>query len=144
MEHLLLLIGGVGSALASSANSPCQKSLPSIPLADVHATRLGILVTRNSAVALAAAVAGDPGAIAAATDAGVLPTDLAEAIAQAPVPLAPPAAAIHPRATLDSIAGAARYAAGTSGKSGKYRIAKKRSQPYGRAAASSSDDVTSA
>ena len=107
---------------------------------------MGILVTRNSAVALAAAVAGDPGAIAAATEAGVLPTDLAEAIAQAPVPLAPPAAAIHPRATLASIASAARYAAGTSGKtkSGKYRIAKKRSQPYGRAAASSSDDVTSA
>ena len=96
------------------------------------------------AVALAAAVAGDPGAIAAATDAGVLPTDLADAIAQAPVSLAPPAAAIHPRATLDSIAGAARYAAGTSGKSGKYRIPKKRSQPYGRTAASSADDVTSA
>ena len=58
--------------------------------------------------------------------------------------MAPPAAAIHPHATLDSIADAARSAAGKSGKGGKYRIAKKRPQPYERTAASSSDDVTSA
>ena len=55
-----------------------------------------------------------------------------------------PAAAIHPAATLGSIADAARSAAGKSGKGGKYRISKKRAQPYDRTTASSSDGVNSA
>ena len=71
-------------------------------------------------IALDAARQGDPGAIAAAVEAGAIPASLGEAMALNPQPPAPPAAAVHPAATLSSIAAAGRW------KQVPYRISKKR------------------
>ena len=73
-------------------------------------------------IALDAARQGDPGAIAAAVEAGAIPASLGEAMALNPQPPAPPAAAVHPAATLSSIAAAGRW------KQVPYRISKKRTE----------------
>ena len=89
------------------------------------ATGIKVENARCEALALAGAVAGVPGAVAAAAEEGLAETvqNLAGAIQAGTSCPAPPPDAVHSRATLASIADAARKA--TARQHGRYRISKK-------------------